>query len=136
MADTLASPNPSLMVIVPDFPPFFPVSRPQQIREHRHQWEKETEGKEVASYRSRTCTRSIGAVMGAKKHSLPLAIYISDFEPSISPIKLRPSHARPSYLSTRHPPHFRPYPLTFDPKSLIAIICVCVCPNAKNSPRR
>jgi len=36
-ADTLASPSPRTMVIVPDFPPFFPVLRPLPIREHRNQ---------------------------------------------------------------------------------------------------
>ena len=71
MADTLASLNPSMMLIVPDLPPFLPHSRPQPIREHRDQLRKETEGKEVASYMSRTCTRSIGAVIGAKNTVFP-----------------------------------------------------------------
>ena len=70
-ADTLASLSPRTMLIVPDFPPFFPVSKPQPIREHRNEWGKETEGQEVASYMYRSCPRSIGAVMGAKSSVCP-----------------------------------------------------------------
>jgi hypothetical protein len=97
---------------------------------------KRTEGKEVASYTSRTCTRSIGAVMGAETQSsssdIQLGLQTSDLRKSNSafsrssllPLDSSPSNTLP----------YSPYPLTFDPKSLIVYICVCL--NAKNSPRR
>lgn len=128
MADTLASPNPSMMVIVPDLPPFFPLSRPQPIREHRDQWGRETEGKEVATHRSRTCTRCIGAVMGAETQSSP-----SDIHPGLQAIDLAneiSAFSRSSLLPPDLSPSitlpYSPYPLAFDPKSLIVYVCVCV----------
>jgi hypothetical protein len=136
MADTLASPNPSMMVIVPEFPPFFPLSRPQPTREHRDQWEKETEGKEVASNMSGTCSLSIGAVMGAETQSAPTEIRLglhtidlANESSAFSRSSLLPPDLSPSNILP-----YSPYPLAFDPKSLIVYICVCFI--AKNSPRR
>jgi hypothetical protein len=116
------------MVIVPGFPPFFPLSRPQAIREHRDQWGKETEGKEVTSYRSRTCTRSIGAVMEEETQSSPSDIQLglqtidlTNESSAFSRSSLSPLDSSPFNILS-----YSPYPLAFDPKSLIVYICVCV----------
>ena len=50
MADTLACFNPNATVYMPDDTPFFPLSRPQPIRDHQVQWKGGTEAKGASTY--------------------------------------------------------------------------------------
>jgi hypothetical protein len=128
----LSHSNPSTMVIVPVFPPLFPLSRPQPIRELRDPDAKEIGGKEVFTYISWTCSQSM---VTAHKHSLHLVSQTSDHRPSTSPINNSAfSRSSLSPLTSRLSTH-----PTLDPILWLLTLncyCVCMCVIYANGPGR
>lgn len=130
MAVTRACCNPNATVYMPNDTPFFPLSRPQPIRDHQSQWTGETEGNRQLHTRLKGYKPLRVHCDTSRRPFLPcfLPPLTSDFpraEDLFSRVALdtadprsptsnltndSSSHARPSdLLSVRPPPEFGPF---------------------------